>query len=151
MLELAREENWEAVNRIAASVSRQHSQWRPDLFRFTEVPYPREYFLEKVKARALFVAKIQNQVVGYVNFYIWQTSGEASVPRKVLSVDDICVDEPYRNRGVGSEMMAELRVLAKAFGCTDLQLTVYPQNDAAVSFYQKCGFSIKSIDMQCKV
>ena len=48
-------------------------------------------------------------------------------------------------------MMAELRILAKAFGCSDLQLTVYPQNDAAVNFYQKCGFLIKSIDMQRKV
>ena len=48
-------------------------------------------------------------------------------------------------------MMQELRALSRAFGCTDLQLTVYPQNDAAVSFYQKCGFTIKSIDMQRKV
>ena len=48
-------------------------------------------------------------------------------------------------------MMQELRILAKAFDCTDLQLTVYPQNDAAIAFYQKCGFTIKSIDMQRKV
>ena len=53
--------------------------------------------------------------------------------------------------GIGTQMMEEIRVLAKAFGCTDLQLGVYPQNDAAVSFYQKCGFAIKSIDMQRKV
>ena len=49
------------------------------------------------------------------------------------------------------QMMEEVRALARAFGCTDLQLGVYPQNDAAVSFYQKCGFMIRSIDMQRKV
>ena len=44
-----------------------------------------------------------------------------------------------------------IRALARAFGCRDLQLGVYPQNDAAVAFYQKCGFTIRSIDMQRKV
>jgi len=47
-------------------------------------------------------------------------------------------------------MMEEVRILAKAFGCTDMQLGVYPQNDAAVSFYQKCGFMIQNINMQRK-
>ena len=47
--------------------------------------------------------------------------------------------------------LEEVHALARAFGCTDLQLTVYPQNDAAIAFYQKCGFTIKSIDMQRKV
>ena len=68
-----------------------------------------------------------------------------------MNINDFCVDEPFRNKGIGTQMMAELRVLAKAFGCTDLQLTVYPQNDEAVAFYQKCGYMIKSIDMQRKV
>jgi ribosomal protein S18 acetylase RimI-like enzyme len=61
------------------------------------------------------------------------------------------VDEALRGHGIGTQMMEELRVLAKAFGCTDLQLNVYPQNDAAVSFYQKCGFMIQNINMQRKV
>ena len=68
-----------------------------------------------------------------------------------MLVDEICVEKACRNRGVGKEMMADVRVLAKAFGCTDMQLGVYPQNDEAVSFYQKCGFVIQNISMQRKV
>ena len=71
--------------------------------------------------------------------------------RKVFYINKFCVDEAYRNHGIGTQMMEELRILAKAFGCTDLQLNVYPQNDAAVSFYQKCGFMIQNINMQRKV
>ena len=73
------------------------------------------------------------------------------VKRKVMLVDEIAVDDRCRNQGIGTAMMEEVRVLARAFGCTDLQLGVYPQNDAAVAFYQKCGFTIRSIDMQRKV
>jgi len=66
-------------------------------------------------------------------------------------VDEICVEELCRGNGIGKQIMAEARALAKAFGCTDMQLGVYPQNDDAVAFYQKCGFTIRSIDMQRKL
>ena len=68
-----------------------------------------------------------------------------------MNIDQLCVDEAFRSHGIGIRMMEEVHALAKAFGCTDLQLGVYPQNVAAVSFYQKCGFMIRSIDMQRKV
>ena len=48
-------------------------------------------------------------------------------------------------------MMEDVHALARAFRCSDLQLKVYPQNDAAVGFYQKCGFQIQNIGMQKKV
>ena len=151
MLELAREGDWEAVNRLSAQVARMHTQWRPDLFQEAEVSYPMELFRELIRDKAIFVAKLENRVVGYLAFHIWKTNGPCAVPRTVLSVNDIVVDEPVRSHGIGTQMMQELGVLAKAFGATDLQLTVYPQNDAAIGFYQKCGYMIKSIDMQRKV
>ena len=77
--------------------------------------------------------------------------GPGNVPRKVLQIDSSGVEEAAQNQGIGSQMMAELRVLAKAFGCTDMQLSVYPENDRAVAFYQKCGFMIRNINMQRKV
>ena len=48
-------------------------------------------------------------------------------------------------------MIADIRALAKAFRCKELRLSVYPQNDDAVVFYQKCGFTIRTIDMECKL
>ena len=151
MLELATLSNWEDINRISAQVAELHTQWRPDLFCNAEISYPKELLEEMIREKQVFVATINGVVVGYTAFYIWSTNGACCVPRKVMSINDFCVDEHCRNQGIGTQMMMELRALAKAFGCTDLQLTVYPQNDAAVAFYQKCGFMIKSIDMQRKV
>jgi len=151
MLELATMENWMDINRISGQVAALHTAWRPDLFRYAEISYPRELLEQLIREKSIFVAKIDGTVVGYTAFWIWDTNGECSVPRKVMSINDFAVDAPCRNQGIGTRMMEELRVLARAFGCSDLQLTVYPQNDAAVAFYQKCGFTIKSIDMQRKV
>ena len=151
MLELATLADWGEINRISAQVAELHTAWRPDLFRNADISYTKEYLEELIREKSVFVAKQDGITLGYTAFWIWETNGPCSVPRKVLSINDFCVDEPARNHGIGTQMMAELRILAKAFGCSDLQLTVYPQNDAAVAFYQKCGFTIKSIDMQRKV
>lgn len=151
MLELATMSDWAEINRLSNQVAALHTAWRPDLFQEAEISYPEDVLKGYIKDKTLFVAKLDGTVVGYTAFWIWETNGPCSVPRKVLSINDFCVDAPLRGHGIGTQMMAELRILAKAFGCSDLQLTVYPQNDAAVNFYQKCGFLIKSIDMQSKV
>ena len=151
MLELANLSDWGEINRISAQVAELHTAWRPDLFRNVDISYTKEYLEELIREKSIFVAKQDGITLGYTTFWIWETNGPCSMPRKVLSINYFCVDEPARNHGIGTQMMAELRILAKAFGCTDLQLTVYPQNDEAVAFYQKCGFTIKSIDMQRKV
>lgn len=150
MLELATLADWEEINRLSAQVAQLHTAWRPDLFRNADISYPQEVLEELMKEKSIFVAKLNGVVVGYTAFWIWETNGTCSVPRKVMSINDFCVDEHVRGHGIGTQMMQELRILAQAFGCTDLQLTVYPQNDAAIAFYQKCGFTIKSIDMQRK-
>ena len=151
MLELARECDREKVNELAQQVHAMHVAWRPDIYEMVEEIYPQDRFSEEVARRQLYVAKIGGQVTGYVLLKIREYNWPGVVKRKVMLVDEIAVDDRCRNQGIGTAMMEEVRVLARAFGCTDLQLGVYPQNDAAVAFYQKCGFTIRSIDMQRKV
>ena len=150
MIELAAKQDREAVERLAKQVHALHVQWRPDLYTMPGELYPQELFSEMIRNRELYVAKIDGIVAGYCRLVMKQASGIGIVPRKVMLIDQFCVDEPLQNHGIGTQMAAEIRVLAKAFGCTDLQLGVYPQNDAAVSFWQKCGFMIQSITMQQK-
>ena len=151
MLELATKHDRSAVNGLARQVHEMHVSWRPDLFTMPEELFPEELYAEMVKNRELYVAKMGGTVVGFALLRIRVSEGVGRVTRKIMLIDQICVDEALRNHGIGTQMMEEVRVLARAFGCTDLQLGVYPQNDEAVSFYQKCGFMIRSIDMQRKV
>ena len=73
------------------------------------------------------------------------------VKRKVMLVNEFCVRSEFRRQGIGQQMMMEVKALAKAFGCTDLQLSVYPENEGAVAFYQKAGLMIQNINMQMKL
>lgn len=151
MLQLARPEDRAAIEVLAQQIHRMHVRWRPDIYTIADEMWSIERFNEAVAQRQLFAAKLDGALVGYVLIKIRNYEMIGHVKRKVLVVDEICVDEACRNQGIGTEMMAEVRALARAFGCTELQLGVYPQNEAAVAFYQKCGFRISSIVMQMKI
>ncbi len=151
MLELATSADREAVNALAREVHTMHVAWRPDIYEMAEELFPKERFDAAVKERQLYVAKLNGVTVGYVLLKLRYYDSPGHVKRKVMLVDELCVEASCRNHGIGKQMMADVHALARAFRCTDLQLGVYPQNDAAVSFYQKCGFQIRSIDMQKKV
>ena len=151
MLQLARPEDRSAVNRLAQQVHSLHVQWRPDLYEHTEELWPQDRFESAVSQRQLFCAKINEAVTGYVLIKIRHYDMPGHVKRKVLILDEICVDEVHRNQGIGTSMMIDVRAIANAFGCTDLQLGVYPQNNEALAFYQKCGFRIRSVDMHMKL
>ena len=151
MLELATAAERSAINALARQVHEMHVAWRPDIFRMPEELYTEERFLDCIRHRQLYVAKLNGIVAGFVLLKIKEYDSPGHVRRKVMVVDEICVEKALRGHGIGTRMMEEVHALAKAFGCTDLQLSVYPQNDDAVGFYQKCGFTIRSIDMQRKV
>jgi ribosomal protein S18 acetylase RimI-like enzyme len=151
MLELATLSDHAAVKTLARQVHELHVAWRPDLFRMPEELYSIERLEDCIRRREMYVAKLNGIIVGYVLLKIKAYDSPGHVRRTVMVVDEICVEKQFRSHGIGTRMMEEVHALARAFGCTDLQLGVYPQNDDAVGFYQKCGFTIRSIDMQRKV
>lgn len=151
MLQLATPADRATVNDLALQVHAMHVSWRPDIYEMIPEMYTEERFLDAVNQRQLYVAKVDGMTVGYVLLKIRDYNWPGVVRRKVMVIDEICVDSMCRGQGIGSRMMEDVRALGNAFGCTDLQLGVYPQNDDAVGFYQKCGFTIRSIDMQRKV
>ena len=151
MLELAREADWEDVNRLSVQIHDLHVHWRPDIYYQCEAPFPKEAFLEGIRDRLVYVAKIGETVLGYVVLSMMTKGGPGTVEKKVMRLDSICVDEDYRGHGIGRAMVEDVRALAKAFRCRELILGVHPENDAAVGFYQKCGFRIRTINMDMTV
>ena len=151
MLELARESDWEAVKRLSVQIHDLHADWRPDIYCHSDEPYSKDAFLEAIDKRLIYVAKLQDVVVGYVTLSILERDGPGTVPKRQLRLGSICVDKAYRGQGIGKTMVADVRALACVFRCTELILGVHPENDDAVAFYQKCGFRIRTINMDMKL
>ena len=151
MIQLATPSDHAAINELARQVHEMHISWRPDIFCGAEELYPQERFDAHLKNRELYVAKIEGNVVGYALLIMRDACHNGMVPRRIMQIDEFCVHEAARGHGIGTEMMADIRVLAKAFRCNHMKLNVYPQNDDAIRFYEANGFMIRSIDMQAEV
>ena len=151
MLELATSADRVAVNEIAGQVHAMHVAWRPDIYEMPEEQYSIVRFENAIQERQMYVAKLDGIVAGYVLLKKCVFDWPGVVKRTVLMIDEFGVHEMCRGHGIGKAMMEDIHALARAFRCTDLQLRVYPENDDAVSFYQRCGFQIQNIGMQKKI
>ena len=151
MLELAKESDFEAVNRLARQVVAHHAQWNPNE-QMVEHPYPMDFFLtcirpESIRDNAIYVMHQNGAVVGFMRIYLWETNSFVSSQRIMLSIDDIGVDEALRNQGIGTKMMEQLCHLAMDWGVSSICLYVDAPNESAQGYYKKCGFKVRNIGM----
>ena len=151
MIQLATKADRAAVNEIARQVHALHVEWRPDIYCMADELYPQDRFDDCVANRQLYVAKIEGNVVGYALLRTRDVNVNGLKPGRIMLIDELGVHEAARGHGIGSEMMADIRALAKAFRCSNLKLSVYPQNDGAIRFYERNGFMIRSIDMMAQM
>lgn len=151
MLELARLSDGEAVNALAMQVHVLHVGWRPDIYTMPREMYTRERMEADIQRNALWVDRRNGAVAGYARLQVRTAEAPGLKWRRILLVDELCVSEALRGRGIGTEMMEEIHALAKELGCTDIQLSVQPENEAAFALYRKCGFTVRSLSMQRKV
>jgi ribosomal protein S18 acetylase RimI-like enzyme len=63
-----------------------------------------------------------------------------AVPRSSFGVLAIAVDPAVQGHGVGRELMASASAAATAAGFESMHLSVHPDNEQAVSFYESLGW-----------
>lgn len=151
ILEPARSSDWKAINALAMQVHALHIGWRPDIYAMPQMLFTQERVETDIQNNALYVVRRNGTVIGYARLGMRETEYPGLVKRKILLVQELCVSEEMRGQGIGTEMMSDIGVLAKNLGCTDLELSVYPENQAALALYRKCGFTVRDLQMQRKV
>lgn len=147
-----KEEDADGVLKLLVQVNNVHSKNRPDLFIKDKTKYTKEELLSLVKDenRPIFVATDDtNQVLGYA-FCVYQSHVEDNNFPDIVTmyIDDICVDENCRGKHVGTALYEYVKTYAKENGCYNVTLNVWDKNDAAMVFYEKCGFHIQKYGME---
>lgn len=144
-IEIPRIEDFDKVNKLAKQVHELHVNWRPDLFLNVDEVISKENFEEMIEAKEIFIAKIQDEIVGYITFNIKEKNNPSMRYRKQLQIEAICVDEKSRGKGIGTALLKYTKEYGKENNCTDLYLTVNKENENAIKVYEEFGFKVKSI------
>lgn len=132
-----------AVDKLLYQVEDIHRRGRPDLFRLGAKKYSDEELLDLFgdDSRPVFVAVDEDDsVLGYAFCELQEVSGTgAMLPRKTLYIDDLCVDESGRGRGVGRRLYDHVLRTARLAGCHNVTLHAWECNPEALGFYRHLG------------
>ena len=136
---------------LLKQVGQVHHEIRPDLFRAGAQKYD-EAALERLLAddeRPILIADLEGRVAGYA-FCILQVTENDPVlrDRRVLYIDDLCVDEQHRGRGIATELYRQVLTYARQLHCDAVTLNVWCGNDSAMRFYEKSGLKPQKVGME---
>ena len=117
----AKEEDAEAIGRILFEVHAVHHAIRPDLFLEGKRKYDEGEVKALIDRTPVLVAEEAGEVLGYAVCFLEETKGGSMAARKTLYLDDLCVDEAFRKRGVGRRLFAAARFSSKENCLTPLR------------------------------
>jgi len=135
--------------RLLHQVGQVHHEIRPDIFRDGALKYDENALAELLRDenRPVFVSLEENQVLGYCFCIRRSFDDSVMVRRKEIYIDDLCVDENCRGKGIATTLYRHVCAWAKDEGCAFITLNVWNGNDNAMAFYEKMGMRPRSITM----
>ena len=148
----AEERDIPEIHRLLRQVLEVHAAIRPDIF----IPGTVKYTNEELKGmlgdeeKPVFAAVSEDGAfLGYAFCALQkQAFSNTMIPFTALFVDDLCVDEQARGKGVGTALFAFLKEEAKRLGCREITLNVWEGNDPAMAFYVRQGMKPQETRME---
>lgn len=138
------------IHELLGQILRLHAELRPDVFRSDREKFTPDELAKmlKRKDRPAFVAEEDGVCVGYALCEIKEPKIPQMLKRRVLYLDDLCVDESARGKGIGRALVEFLLGCAREIGADSLELNVWECNADAVAFYERVGFKTQCRHME---
>ena len=151
MIRRALEKDINGCINLLHQVCNVHAKIRPDLFKEGSTKYD-ELDLKKIfldDNTPVFVYTEDDKVLGYAFCQIIIFNSIVNPKEiKTLYIDDLCVDELYRNKHIGRSLYNHVIEYAKSMNCYNVTLNVWEGNDSAKAFYEKCGMKVQKTYME---
>lgn len=151
MIRNAMEKDIPKLMDLLLQVDMIHHRGRPDIFKIgTKYSDDELLMLLKDKCRPILVSVDENdEVMGYCFcIYKQHVSNSVLTNVKTLYIDDLCVDEKLRGKGIGKALYDAAVNLARENGCYNLTLNVWSCNQDAMRFYQAQGLVPQKTEME---
>ena len=99
----------------------------------------------------ILVADIDGEAIGFVHcMIIPQKKVSCLKPQTVVYLQDLCVREDMRNKGIGSVIMRAAKDYGKENGADFIRTQVFPGNVDGMRFYERNGFCEMMKTIECQ-
>lgn len=150
-IRFAKPEDVAGILALLRQVGRVHHDGRPDLFRSNAQKYGASQVLAMLDSSKtpIFVAVEEDKVLGY-GFCMFKEYKNDSVmaDHTSLYIDDLCVDENCRGKGIGKAIYGEILRYAAMRKVYNVTLNVWSCNPSAMKFYESLGLQPQKVGME---
>ncbi len=140
------------IMELLLQVGMVHHNGRPDIFKKNSRKYTTDELLKIMDntETPIFVCTDENDIVLGYAFCVFkqEINNNILTDIKTLYIDDLCVDENIRGKGVGKALYEYVLDFAKRSGCYNVTLNVWSCNESAMKFYEKMGLSPQKVGME---
>ena len=139
------------LNELLHQVHKVHADKRPDLFKEGKKKYNEEELKKIINnyREPVFVAVDEKKnLLGHVFCIFKENKKESLADIVTLFVDDLCVSEKARGKGIGAKLYGYVVNFALKNGCYNVTLDVWSCNEQAIKFYEKCGMKVQKVIME---
>ncbi|KHD44069.1 N-acetyltransferase family protein [Streptococcus hongkongensis] len=151
MIRLAEKSDIPAILELLKSICQVHHQVRPDIFKADAGKFNQENLQAMLghPDKPIYIySDEEGKVLGHLFLEYKIPDSLVRQPHKSLYIEDLCVSEGSRGKGVGKALMAFAENLARENGCYNLTLNVWNANQEAYAFYQDLAFTPQQTQME---
>ena len=146
-------EDFNKVHRLIMQVHKLHVKERTDIYKDIDPMSFEEFKNELSNSNNIYlVAQLENNIVGICFSQIKETSNiRIMKDRKIINIEDICIDEKYQRNGIGKKLYNQIIQIAKEKNIHNVELTVWNFNKNAIRFYENLGMNVKNLKFEQKI
>lgn len=145
--------DFQGIHKLIMQVHKLHVIERKDIYKDVDSINFDEFKTELSNSNNVYlVAELENEIVGICFSQIKEISNNKIMnDRKILHIENICVDENYQKRGIGKKLYKEIVQIAKERNINSVELMVWGFNKNAIKFYENLGMSVKNLRFEEKI
>lgn len=145
--------DFQGVHKLMMQVHKLHINERNDIYKDVDPINFDEFKNELSNSNNIYlIAEFKNEIVGICFSQIKEISNNKIMKdRKILHIENICVDKNYQKKGIGKKLYEQIVQLAKERNIDNIELLVWGFNENAINFYKNLGMNIKNLRFEQKI
>ena len=145
--------DFQGIHNLIMQVHKLHVNERNDIYKDVDPMDFEEFRTELSNSNNIYlIAELENEIVGICFSQIKEISNNKIMKnRKILHIENICVDENHQKKGIGKKLYKQIVQLAKEKNIDNIELMVWGFNKNAINFYKNLGMNIKNLKFEQKI
>ena len=145
--------DFQGIHNLIMQVHKLHVNKRNDIYKDVDPMNFEEFRTELSNSNNIYlIAELENDIVGICFSQIKEISNNKIMKnRKILHIENICVDENHQKNGIGKKLYEQIVELAKEKNIDNIELMVWGFNENAIKFYENLGMNIKNLRFEQKI